>query len=114
MTRNRAATGRAAGKLISAIQREWNMEIGEAMPMPPNTPWVSRMASFQAVSQGRLEQELNDRAITNHIGAPWIKRHPAVAQAIQALEQTRARAAWQFTQAGTSKQRGLIQVSSRC
>ena len=89
MPRNRTALEAAAGKLISAIQREWVTEAGESTSEVSEHVMNSAHDLLGAAKQGSVEQVLGGRSVTDYLGALWVRRHPAVAPAIRALESAR-------------------------
>lgn len=86
MPRFRTSTQKAAGRLISAIQREWlASEVGHQADIAEHVMNAAH-GLLQATSLGLLEQELDGRSVADYLGAIWVKRHPAITSAILALE----------------------------
>jgi len=86
MPRERTATERAAGKLITTVQREWGAELGE--PSAEISEHVMGRAHelLQASKDGTLKALLGVQNLTDYLGALWVKRHPTVLPAIRELE----------------------------
>ncbi len=86
MPRARTPLQRAAGKLISAVQKEWHDELGE-----PGAA-VSEQAMYNAAELLRLEDResiaefLGSRSVADHIGTTWVKAHPRVLAEIRDFE----------------------------
>ena len=89
MPRKRAPAEAEAGKLISAIQAVWGEELGEAHAEISEHVMGLAHELLQAAHDNRLEQELGGRSVVDYLGALWVKRHPAVLPAIQAMETAR-------------------------
>ena len=89
MPKKRTPLERAAGKLISAIQREWGAEAGESASYVSEQVMSSAHKLLAAATSGSLEQILAGRPVSDYLGPLWVRRHPAVVSAIRALELAR-------------------------
>lgn len=87
MARRRSPLQKAAGKLISAIQKEWVESLGtDASPMCEET--LSHAHDFlQAASAEAVIAMLDGRTCAEYLGQPWVRAHPAVWPALRALEE---------------------------
>jgi len=87
MARNRPEFQNAAGKLISAIQKEWGKEVGE--PRADISFHVMSLAHglLQAHTLEEVKEVLGSRKVKEYLGELWVKRHPDVLPAIDRLEQ---------------------------
>lgn len=87
MPKQRTVLEASAGKLISAIQREWGADAGESTSDVSEQVMHSAHALLAAAAKsGSLEQVLAGRTINDYLGPLWVRRHPAVVPAIRALE----------------------------
>jgi len=87
MTKQRSPLERAAGKLISAVQREWDAEVGEPGAVVSEEVMHNSHDLLAAAKSGSLEATLRGRSITEFLGVAWVKRHPSIGTAIKELEQ---------------------------
>ena len=78
----------AAGKLISAIQKEWNAEIGDPSSVESERVLHSSHDLLQAARSGMLANVLHGSSIADFIGADWMRRHSTVVPFIRTLENT--------------------------
>lgn len=87
MPREKSESEKAAGKLISAIQKEWNKEIGT--PQSEQSEDVMDLAHklLQARTAEVMNVLLANKSICEFLGEFWVRRHPSVSSAIHALEQ---------------------------
>lgn len=79
---------RAAGKLISAIQKEWGDDLGEG----PRADFSERVmgAALDLLKGGTPEKTktlLGPLFVKQYLGEVWVKSHPEVTQAVLALEE---------------------------
>ena len=77
----------AAGKLVSAIQKEWNKEIGESSS--DNSLDVMDLAHdfLRAKSAENMRNILESKTIKQYLGIGWVEDHPSVQPYIDKLEQ---------------------------
>ncbi|WP_160153106.1 hypothetical protein [Microbulbifer sp. ALW1] len=87
MPREKSDSEKAAGKLISAIQKEWNEEAGT--PQAEQSEGVMDLAHelLQARTGKAMEALLASRSISEYLGEFWVRRHPSVSSAVHSLEQ---------------------------
>lgn len=78
---------RAAGKLISAIQKEWGEELGEKNADFSEDVLNTAHAILQCRSSEILREMLGGKTVRQHLGDVWVQRHPSVKPAIAELEQ---------------------------
>ncbi len=88
MVRTRPESETAAGKLVSAIQKEWGQYAGE--PGAEVAEEVMSLAHelLQARSAKAMSEVLAGRSVTQFLGETWVARHPAINNAIANLEAT--------------------------
>ena len=88
MGRSRTESEIAAGKLVSAVQKEWGQYLGE--PGAEVAEEVMNLAHelLQARSAQAMSKILGDRSVTQFLGETWVLRHPSVNRAIRNLEAT--------------------------
>lgn len=87
MSKNRSEIERAAGKLVSAIQKEWGNDLGEIHAEFSEDVVNSAHDLLQAGSVGEIGKLLGPKNITQFLGEIWVRRHPAVKSAIESLEE---------------------------
>jgi len=88
MPRQRTEAEAAAGKLISAIQKEWGKENGESVArISENVMDLAHTLLLARSAEGML-QLLGTRSAKQYLGELWVARHPAVLAAIKHLEHT--------------------------
>ncbi|WP_444915933.1 hypothetical protein [Microbulbifer sp. TRSA007] len=90
MARIKSESEKAAGKLISAIQKEWGVEIGE--PCSGASEDVMDLAHnlLQARTSKGMEKILNRLSLQEYLGFEWVEKHPGVVPAIEKLRQAMA------------------------
>jgi hypothetical protein len=86
MPRNRSQVEIAAGKLTSAIQKEWASELGDASAPESERVLHKCQALARSIIEQSHETELAGRTISDYLGTAWLGEHPAVRPAIAALE----------------------------
>jgi hypothetical protein len=86
MARRRAPLEVAAGKLISAIQREWGAGAGEESSGTSEEVMHTSHALLQAAKSGSLAGVLGTRTVVEFLGKQWVHAHPRVWPHIQVLE----------------------------
>lgn len=77
----------AAGKLISAIQKEWGKETGE-----PNVDFSERVMDsahelLQADGPQAVRKLLGSLDLRQYLGDVWVRRHPSVLPAVIAFQE---------------------------
>lgn len=86
MPKNRSEIEQAAGKLVSAIQKEWGNDLGEIHAELSEDAVNSAHDLLQAGSTEEIRKLLGTRNVTQFLGEIWVRRHPAVKPAIEYLE----------------------------
>lgn len=77
----------AAGKLISAVQKEWGQELGEGCADFSENVLDAAHTLLQAGSSEAIRDLLGNRNVSQYLGELWVRRHPSVKAAIQSLEE---------------------------
>ena len=86
MVAKKAEFQRAAGKLISAIQKEWGEEFGEKNADFSGDVMNAAHDILQCKSHEKLREMLGGKNVRQHLGDVWVQRHPSVKPAIAELE----------------------------
>ncbi len=88
MISNRTLLEKDAGKLISAIQKEWDNELGE--PCADESMAVMDKAHdlLQACKSNDIIETLGSMSVVEFLGTKWVSEHPKVVPNIQAFEET--------------------------
>lgn len=76
----------SAGRLISAVQREWHAEAGERSSADSEEVMHSCHVLLQASKRGCLSVTLGQKNVAQFLGAHWVAAHPNVAAAITEFE----------------------------
>ena len=77
----------AAGKLISAIQKEWGEEAGRPESAVSEEVMHASHALLQAATrEGSIASALGARTVAEFLGAQWVHEHPKVWPHVRALE----------------------------
>jgi Zn-dependent protease with chaperone function len=86
MAKNRTKSEIAAGKLISQIQKEWSVALGE--PGADVTETVMNLAHdlLKARTGQAMLDILQGRTVSQYLGETWVANHPSVVSAIEQLE----------------------------
>ena len=87
MPRNRTPLEAAAGKLISAIQKEWGPEAGRPESAASEEVLHTAHSLLQAATHdGSIAGAIGTRTVTQFLGTRWLHDHPQVLPYVQALE----------------------------
>ncbi len=86
MPRGRTSIETAAGKLISAIQKEWDSEIGTPAADLSLSVMDRGHELLQAAKKGQVSVRLGRHSVSDFLGVAWLELHPSVLPAVQALE----------------------------
>ncbi len=87
MPRDRSPSSRAAGKLISEIQKVWGEALGtDAAEAAEEVMGRAHDLLRLADSPQELLQRLEGRSCMAYLGADWLKCHAVVLPAVQAFE----------------------------
>lgn len=91
MPRRRTPIEMAAGKLVSAVQKEWGVELGTSSADVGEHVLGRAHGLLQAASAGMLDAVLGSNSVADFLGILWIKRHPDVLPAVRELESSMRR-----------------------
>ena len=86
MSKNKNSLEKAAGKLISSIQREWGNETGEPRAAISEDIMNKAHDILAAVKNNSLLELLNGATVTSFLGELWVKQHPNVSESINNFE----------------------------
>lgn len=87
MPRNRTPLEKAAGKLISAIQREWIAESGTPQADASEAVMHASHSLLQAAAlYGSIARVVGDGSVSESLGRNWIDAHPNVLPSVRELE----------------------------
>lgn len=87
MAKQRTPLEHAAGKLISALQKEWHDELGEPCASVSEAVVHNSHALLQGAKDGSVHDLLRSGTVTDFIGRAWVLVHPRVLPAIRAFEE---------------------------
>ena len=76
----------AAGKLISAIQKEWGHEFGEPAAEISEDIIDKGHDLLQAIKNDEIHPILDGLTVTEYLGASWDQNHPSVMKYITCVE----------------------------
>ena len=77
---------KSAGKLISSIQKEWGLVLGEDCATESEDVMDKAHDILQASKNDGVVQLLDGRSISEYLGSVWVKKHPAVIQYINSVK----------------------------
>jgi len=87
MRRRRTPIESAAGKLVSAIQKEWGDELGQPASAVSEEVMHASHALLQAAArEGSIASVIGRGTIASFLGIKWVETHPKVLPYIQAVE----------------------------
>jgi hypothetical protein len=86
MTPQRTAQEAAAGKLISAIQKEWTAELGEPCAHQSEQAMSRAHDLLQAAKAGTVRECLNGQTVAQFLGQSWVMQHARVLPSITNFE----------------------------
>jgi hypothetical protein len=86
MPKHRGELEAATGRLISAIQREWNAEAGEELATESETVMHMSHGLLLAAKSQTLDAELGGRTVAQYLGEDWVRSHPDVVRVVQELQ----------------------------
>ena len=86
MTRTKSPLEAAAGKLISAIQKEWFDEIGESSADESEQVMHTSHGLLHGAKTGSIAGVLGGGSVPEFLGSKWVAAHPNVWPFIKALE----------------------------
>ncbi len=77
---------KAAGKLISAIQKEWGAELGETTAEVSEDVMGKGHDLLRAAKDNKVLLVLKGMSVTQYLGELWVRRHPSVKEFIFKFE----------------------------
>ncbi len=79
MTKEKSLSQKAAGKLISSIQKEWGNELGLDSKEADISESVMDLAHeiLQAKTADSMQELMGARSVHQYLGEIWIKNHPS-------------------------------------
>lgn len=86
MAKNKTEYQRAAGKLISAIQKEWGGELGESNAEFSEDVMNGAHDLLQAGTAEGARKLLGPLTVRQYLGEVWVQRHQSVRSALEAFE----------------------------
>ncbi len=86
MPKKKTELQKAAGKLISAIQKEWGDMLGEENAEFSENVMDAAHDLLQAGTSEKIKELLGAMTIKQYLGEVWVQGHPKVKPAISALE----------------------------
>lgn len=85
MPRKRNPVGIAAGKLILAIQKEWNEVLGEPETMAAQKVMDRAHVLLQASQSSSVSSLLDGRTVAAYLDPVWVEMHPSVKPHVEEL-----------------------------
>jgi hypothetical protein len=86
MPKERTAIEAAAGKLISAVQREWGAEAGTPEEKLSEQVLYRAHDLLQSAKADSLCAKLGSHGVADYLGASWVGQHLSVMPMIKELE----------------------------
>ena len=86
MPRTRTPLEAAAGKLVSAISKEWSIEAGEASAELTEHVMHTPHSLLNAAKQGSIAGVVGSGTVSAFLGKQWVESHPNVWPSIYELE----------------------------
>lgn len=87
MARQKSSLELAAGKLISAVQKEWNRHAGEGDIERQSEEVVYKAHDLlKAKTPEAIKALLGEKSVAEHLGKDWLSSHPQVMQYVGILE----------------------------
>ena len=83
---HKTKSSKAAGKLISAVQKEWGRELGETQADESELVMNNAHNLLQARTASNMLELLAEESIAEYLGISWLRDHPNVIDAVRALE----------------------------
>lgn len=86
---NKSPLEKSAGKLISAVQKEW----GEELELADAASEISERVMgrchdlLKAAKNNNVCNVLNGKSMTCYLGEVWVSRHPSVKKYIEKIEE---------------------------
>jgi hypothetical protein len=86
MTPKKTKFEKAAAKLISIIQKEWNKELGEPGARVTEVVMAKAHELLAAAQENKVLAVLDGLSLTQFLGETWVRKHPGVNQCIAGFE----------------------------
>ena len=86
MKKNKSQLEINAGKLISAIQKEWHNEAGEPESELSEEVMDKGHDLLQASKNNNISVVLNGMSVTQYLGDIWVHKHSSVKESMLNLE----------------------------
>lgn len=86
MPKEKSESERAAGRLISAIQKEWGLELGETLAEQGELVMGRAHELLQARNAVSMLNVLGAKSIKEFLGSSWVQSHESIKRAIFELE----------------------------
>lgn len=86
MPKNKSEFAKAAGKLISAIQKDWGTEMGTSTQDFSEDVMNTAHSLLQARTPEQAKELLGSLSVRQYLGDVWVQSHPNVKPAINALQ----------------------------
>ena len=86
MPKEKKAEEKAAGKLISVIQKEWHEQVGEKAGEETEEIIGKAHYLLQARNAEKMKLLLGNLSVQQYIGDIWLQKHPNVKPYVKALE----------------------------
>lgn len=86
MAKDKTEVQRAAGGLISAIQKEWGADLGESHADFSEDVMNAAHDLLQAGTVEAMKKILGPMTVKQYLGDVWVQKHPDVKPAIESLE----------------------------
>lgn len=83
---NKSPIEKAAGKLVSSIQKEWGKDLGDSTARISEDVMGKGHVLLQASKNNEVFSVLDGLSVTQYLGASWVHRHPSVKEHIAAFE----------------------------
>lgn len=87
MAKKKSDFQKAAGKLISAIQKEWGDELGNSNAEFSQNVMDAAHDLLQAGSTEKARELLGAMTVRQYLGEVWVQAHPSIKPAISAIEE---------------------------
>ena len=89
MAKEKLLSQKAAGKLVSSIQKEWGNELGLDSKEADISESVMDLAHglLQANTADNMQELMGARSVYQYLGEIWVKKHPSINPAIECLIQ---------------------------
>jgi hypothetical protein len=86
MPRHRTPATRAAGKLVSTIQKVWGDALGTDSAPAAESVMYRAHDLMRADSVDALTRLLDGRSCAEYLGAEWVRAHPSIWPALRTFE----------------------------